>query len=548
MPTNIKFYKTMKKILFHTIFAASCLLTAASCTERQYSLEIFSTNDLHGAVFTNDYSGGENRSSLSRIHRYVDSVRSAAGEDNVILFDCGDHLQGDNATYYFNYCDTSGNPHIMSRIFGYMGYDAVAVGNHDIEAGPSVYDKIRNEMGIPYLAANAVDLPDNQPHFQEWTLIERNGLKIAVLGFTNPNVKSWVSPDKYEGMDFIKIEDMAQEAIDKIRKKSKPDLFFIISHSGLGNGETPDIENNSLYLASHLKGIDAIFAAHDHRIYAGKLFNGEDSVSVLEASSKAKALGNLSITVKKKGNRIVSKEVNERIIPMENKADSPEYNSAFKSDYETVNRFSNRVIGRLAAPIDLSYRRNEPGDYMSFIHFVQLSQPDVDISITAPLVEKGMMEAGDILFNDLFTLYRFENLLYVVKMSGREVKDFLEEAYELRISGKGPKYNYDCAGGINYTVKESAPKGERVMISSFADGRPFDQEASYNVAMTSYRASGAGGLLKAAGIESGEMQNRIMAIHPEIRMLICDYIEKAGTVYPDEFSNKKITGTWRFVK
>lgn len=547
MPINSKYYKTMKRILI-PVFAASCLLAASSCTERQYSLEIFSTNDLHGAIFTHNYSGGENKSSLSRIHRYVDSIRSVAGEENVLLFDCGDHLQGDNATYYFNYCDTSGNPHIMSRIFGYMGYDAVAVGNHDIEAGPSVYDKIRDEMGIPYLAANAVDIPDNQPHFQEWTLIERNGLKIAVLGFTNPNVKSWVSPDKYEGMDFIRIEEIAQEAIDEIRKKAKPDLFFIISHSGLGKGDTPDIENNSLYLASHLKGIDAIFAAHDHRIHAGKLFNGEDSVSVLEASSKAKALGNLSITVKKKGNRIVSKEVNERIISMENKADSPEYNSAFKPDYETVNRFSNRIIGRLATPIDLSYRRNEPGDYMSFIHFVQLSQPEVDISITAPLVEKGRMEAGNILFNDLFTLYRFENLLYVARMSGREITAFLEEAYELRISGKGPKYNYDCAGGINYSVSESAPKGKRVMITSFADGSTFDPDSSYNVAMTSYRASGAGGLLDAAGIGQEEMQKRIIAIYPEIRMLICDYIERTGTICPSKFNDKKITGTWKFVK
>lgn len=523
-------------------------IAASSCAERQYEMEVFATNDVHGAIFTENYSGGENRSSLSKIYGYVDSVRSVKGNENVLLFDCGDHLQGDNATYYFNYKDSSGQKHILGRIFEFMGYDAVTVGNHDMEAGPSVYDRLKKEMDIPYLAANAVDIPEMTAHFRRWTVIEKGGLKIAVLGFTNPNVKSWISPDKYEGMDFLRVEETAQDLVTEIRKKEKPDLMFITVHCGLGDEETPDIENNALYLASHLKGVDAVFAAHDHRRYAGKVFNGEDSITVLEAASKATWLSNLSVTIKKKGNKIVSKDIRERVIPMETRKGSPAYDSVFKADYEIVNDFSNRIIGRMAYDLDLGYRKNEPGDYMSLIHFVQLSQPGVEISITAPMVDRGEIKAGDIRFNDLFTLYRFENLLYVVRMSGNELKAFLEEAYDKRINGEGPRYNYDCAGGINYVINGSATKGNRISITSFADGRNFEPDSTYNVAMTSYRASGAGGLLEAAGIGTDEIQDRIISILPEIRMLICEYIEETGTIDPKQFNDKKITGTWRFVK
>lgn len=530
--------------LVATLFA----LFTASCMERSYKIEVYATNDVHGALFAQNYTGGATSSSLSNVFAYVDSVRFADGRNNVLLFDCGDHLQGDNATYYYNYRDSSGDAHLMSRIFNFMDYDAVVVGNHDIEAGPENYDKLLSELNAPYLAANAVDAESGKTHFRDWTVVEKGGLKIAVLGFTNANVKSWVSPDKYAGMNFVPVEDMAQQLVDDVRRAEKPDLLFVLLHCGLGEQDARNIENDALYLASHIKGADAVFAAHDHRYYAAKVFNGEDSVAVLEGASKARWLSHLSVCVTKKGNRIVGKELRPEAVKMEGRRSSEVYDSVFRQDYGTVNDFSNRVIGRLYAPMDLGYVRNASNEYLSLIHYVQLSQPDVEISITAPLTERGGIEAGDLKFNDLFTLYRFENLLYVVKMSGREVVAFLEEAYEKRIAGKEPKYNYDCAGGLNYIVMESAPKGKRVKISGFADGRRFSEDEVYNVAMTSYRASGAGGLLTAAGIDTGSMEERIVAIYPEIRNILCDFIENRMVVNPADYRNNRKVGSWKMVK
>ena len=148
----------MKRLII--ILAAAAL--AASCShslkDGSYELHVLSTNDVHGTWFDESYTGGAARKSIFAMNHYIDSVRAIHGAENVALIDAGDCLQGDNAAYYFNYVDTL-SPHIFPRIMGYMGYDAIAVGNHDIETGHPVYDRVAADLkafGIPLLAGNEI--------------------------------------------------------------------------------------------------------------------------------------------------------------------------------------------------------------------------------------------------------------------------------------------------------------------------------------------------------------------------------------------------------
>jgi len=137
----------MKRILTLLILAASC------CGPRdgEYALRVLTTNDVHGRYFDSLYVEDGLRNSLISASWYVDSVRTAAGKENVLLVDVGDFLQGDNAAYYYNYVDTL-SEHIYARMAEYMGYDAVVVGNHDVETGHAVYDRLGKQMDIPLLA------------------------------------------------------------------------------------------------------------------------------------------------------------------------------------------------------------------------------------------------------------------------------------------------------------------------------------------------------------------------------------------------------------
>lgn len=532
-----------------TLLAVSALLSC-SCSERTVRVELAATNDTHGALFPRGYTEDvSHRASLASVCAYMDSLRSAEGEDRVILIDCGDHLQGDNATYYFNYVDSTGEDHLLSRVFNFMDYDAVVVGNHDLEAGHPVYDRLRDGLDCPYLAANAVRTEDGKAYFDRYAVMERDGLRVAVIGFTNPNVKSWISPDKYEGMDFVPVDSMAASLVREVRRLEKPDAVILAVHCGLGEVDVPSIENNALYLAAHVPGIDAVISSHDHRSLATKVMGADgDSVSVVESGSKARGVSRLSISAVKRGNRLVSLDITPSVADVSHLKPSGRYMDEFGEDWQAVYGFSNRVIGRLTAPLDMSYRKDRRSDYLALIHYVQLSCPGVEISFTAPLVSEGIMPAGDLRYNDLFTLYRFENLLYVVEMTGREVQDYLEGAYDKRITGSDYLYNYDTAGGLIYTVDPSKEKGSRVRIVSMWDGTPFDTSRKYRVAMTSYRASGAGGLLAEAGLDREKMSSRVLEIYPEIRVMLCEFIEEQGDINPAKIASAKKTGYWRFIE
>lgn len=536
----------MKKGLFFIVVIVS-LFVFGGC-QSVSRVDVFGTNDIHGAYFGKDYVTGEAKVSLSNVHFLVESFRDLVGEENILLLDCGDNIQGDNASYYFNYVDSSGNPHLMSRIFNFMKYDAVVVGNHDLEAGHSVYDGITSDYEGDMLAANAFHSISSQCYFKPFSLFNKGGLDIAVVGFTNPNVKSWIAPEKYSGIEFSSITDLAQNVVDKVRREEDPDIVILALHSGLGEPENDDFENCALYIASNIRGVDVVMAAHDHRSLVRKFFNGEDSVLVVDGGARLSALSHISIEVTKKWGKVVNKKISGELVPIYEFPQSESYNEAFAQDFKKVKEFSNMSIGRLVSDLDMEYKMEGDSPYMKLIHKLQLSQNGVDVSINAPLASSGVIPAGELKYNDLFTLYRFENLLYIIQMSGGELDRYLEVAYQKRLSGDSPLYNLDSAAGIVYTVSRSASEGERVNIISMADGTPFETDKIYNVAMTSYRASGAGGMLQEAGIDPTSISERIVEVLPEIRDLLYQYVVTQRNINPQSIFVDKNIGNWSIVR
>lgn len=520
------------------LFAVILLIT--SCAEKEHTIYLYATTDVHGNFI------GEN--SLSNVHTFISQKRGEVGENSLFLIDNGDHLQGTNAVYYFNFKDTTGNKHLFTRVVEYMGYDAIAIGNHDIEAGHPVYDKIDAEMEIPYLAANAIDVESGKPYFQEYSIIKKGGVKVAVIGFGNPNISAWLAPSLWEGMEFVPTYPMADSLVKVVRERERPDIVVISVHGGLGSEDSHIPENPALYLASNVKGVDLVIAGHDHRRYVGKVYNGEDSVMVVDGGSRARYLSEVKISFRKKGGKVYDKRVSGQLLDMKDVPQDEEFDDFFSADGKIVEEFENVKVGEITQDLSFEDALDGMSDYMSFVHYVQLKSTGADVSISAPLATKGKIEKGDVLYKNLFDLYRYENQLYVITMSGKELKDYLENSFDMWIRGAGPAYNYDSAMGLNYTVRKSAKKGNRVKISSMADGRDFDLDGTYKVAMTSYRASGAGDLLKNAGIDPSKIEERIIDRYPEIRELIYEYLLEVEVVVPSELSQNPKLGKWNFVK
>lgn len=527
-------------------------------------LHVVTTGDVHGAYFNRPYVGSKYKTSLMSVKYYVDSLRSAVGPENVLLLDAGDCIQGDNASYYFNYVATD-RPHIYPRLVSYMGYDACTVGNHDIEAGHPVYDRVyegMKEAGIPWLAGNALK-EDGTPYFQEYTVIEKGGRRILVLGYNNANIEGWLSPELWSGMKYVSLVPFVRKRVKQIRKEVDPDVVVVIVHSGTGAGDGSSYESQGLDVFRKLKGVDVLVTAHDHRpavVHSRKscLVNG---------GARCGNVGHVVLGFNK--GKVVSRHA--EVVRLDKMAVDEGMVSKFDQEFEEVKAFTVRPVGNLAMPLMSRDAYIGMNDYVSLLHTVQLGASGADISIAAPLTYDGKVAKGQLVFNDMFTIYPYENQLFVLRLSGKEIKDMLEFSYDhwictpgdhvLRISQTpdprtgaakwsfvNRSYNFDSAAGIVYDVDVTKPAGSRVIIRSLAGGKPFDENATYTVAMTSYRANGGGDLLTlGAGIPHEQLGSRVIARYPEIRDLVYAFIKSHDEVNPELIGNRSVIGEWKFV-
>ncbi|MBQ2111867.1 MAG: bifunctional metallophosphatase/5'-nucleotidase [Bacteroidales bacterium] len=558
----------MKRVIY-AILAAAVLSACCGPKDGEYTFRILTTNDVHGRYFDSLYVTDGTINALTNVSWYADSIRTAAGEENVILLDAGDCLQGDNAAYYFNYTDTV-SKHIFARMVEYMGYDAIAVGNHDIETGHKVYDRMVETVEVPFLAANALRTDDGRPYFQEYVTLKRHGIRITVIGFTNPNIKSWLSPLLWEGMTFESLLPMVQQVVDRVREEEESDVIIVLTHSGTGEGDGSQLESQGLDLFKSLRGVDFIVCAHDHRPVVHK----NDSICLINAGSHCRNLGSGTVTVRVEDGKVVSKTLDAGLIPLDKMKVDMKMREMFRNDYEAVKAFTLKEVGELRTHLRTRDAYKGMSDYLNLLHTLSLGCTPAQISFAAPLTFNGSVNAGTLVYNDLFTIYPFENQLFVVKMTGKEIKDYLEYSYDMWINTidsaddrllkivndpdprTGQKqwsfinrsYNFDSAGGLVYNVDVTRSAGERITILSLADGSPFEESAEYNVAMTSYRASGGGGIMRnGAGIDTDRISDRVVEYYPEIREILYDYLIKNGEIDPVKIGDRKVIGEWKFV-
>ncbi len=548
------------------------VLILASCGPRDgvHTLHLLTTNDVHGRWFDSTYVQKGTRQSLMAVNYYVDSIRTADGAENVMLIDAGDCLQGDNASYYYNYVDTKPE-HLFTRLASYMKYDAVTVGNHDVETGHAVYDRVSRELkrhGIPFLGGNAIRNDNGKPYFQLYKTFKRAGLKVLVLGYTNANNPAWMDESLWSGMHFESLIPKVQEDVNRLMAREKPQVVIVSVHSATGDGNGRILEAQGLDLFNSLKGVDFVVCSHDHHEFTA--FN--DTIAIINTGNRAKFLGHGVISVEIKDGKVAGKAISSGLIPVDKRRTDAAMREVFHSDYLAVKEFSNKEIGALA--MDLRTRDAYSGmcDYVNLIHTVSLKGGDAQISFAAPLTYNSTVRAGILIYNDLFTIYPFENQLYTMRLTGREIKGYLEYSYSKWLAEPGGEhllnivkrndprnnqegwsfvgrpYNFDSAAGINYTVDVTKPAGERISISSLADGSAFDPDAEYIAAMTSYRASGAGGILtEGAGIPEAELEKRIIHRYPEIRELLYGFINEYGLIDGTAIYDTKRNGEWKFI-
>ncbi|GAB1475155.1 bifunctional metallophosphatase/5'-nucleotidase [Bacteroidota bacterium] len=528
-----------------------------------HEIEIYSTNDLHGRFFDSLYSNNSvNAYSLAKVSTFIKERRDLIGAEKIVLLDIGDNLQGDNSVFYYNFVDTSSG-HILSKAFNYIGYDAVVVGNHDIEAGHQVYDKIKKELKSPLLAANAIDIKTGKPYFEPYVILNRGGIKIAVIGMTNPNIPKWLSPELWKGLKFEEMITSMDSIVQRVINYEGAQVVIAALHGGLGEENEYSIENPSRYIAKNIKGLDFVFAAHDHKTTAEFVINGTDTVWVIEGGSRASNLSLGKVILNIENGNVTKKYKRASLVPMKEVVSDKEYMSEFSREFSEVKKFTNQFTGVLNNRITTRDAYFGPSEYIDMIHSIQLNASGADLSFAAPLSLDVTVESGNLTYQDLMNIYPYENQLYVIEMTGEEIKNYLEYSYSkwinkmtkksdnlllLSLSGSGERnrfknifFNFDSGAGILYEVDATKDYGQKIKIKSMADGSRFESDKKYRVALSSYRASGGGDLLeKGAGIPAIELEKRVVARFSDIREIIYNYLKSNGSITAVKLDHWKI--------
>lgn len=541
----------------------------AMAAERTVELKVIETSDVHGYFFPYDFMEKKPlKGTLSCANSYVKRMRQQYG-DRLLLIDNGDILQGQPCSYWSNMV----MPHdenLAASVVNYMGYDAETVGNHDIEPGHKVYDKWIREVRCPVIGANIVNRADGQPYVKPYSVHYKDGVKIVVIGMLTPAIPNWLHENVWKGLEFEEMVACAKKWVKYVKEVERPDLVFGLFHSGFHGGIVTDkyAENATEAVAKEVSGFDIIFFGHDHQVHNVWVTNSSgQKVLCLDPSCYVRNVAEATISLTYKDGRMVKKDINGRIVSMDNEAVDEQMVEHFSKRIEQIRKYVDQPIGIFENPV---YTRdcffgNSP--FCDLIHNLQLQITGADISFNAPLSFNASINAGTVTMSDMFKLYRFENLLYVLNMTGREIQGHLEMSYDMwtntmrspddhimllndgakedqqRSGFKNYTFNFDSASGIDYEVDITKPNGQKVRILRLSDGRPFEPDRWYRVVMNSYRGNGGGELLThGAGIPKDSISKRIVyQSELDQRHYLTEEIRRMGKVVPKANSN------WRFV-
>lgn len=528
-------------------------------------LTILHTAEIRGNITGNEITAEPSPGSAARSAAYIASQREHFA--HVIAVDLGNMVGGSLEGYHSSYVDTA-SEHLQSRLMREIGYDAVVMGNRDIGLGTTVYQRIRRESEIPWLGANIISRSSERPHIGTYRIVEAGGAKVALLGLSHPDILAGIPDRRVSGVGIDEMKQAARYWVEEIREEHRPDVIIGMIHAldnlyyrhVAGSGclyDAQGYQDEVLEVAREVPGLDAVltncFSGHEYRIVQGS--DGRE-VHILSIAG-ADAVGTLRMTLQRSGSDDSFSRVSMagEITSVTDKEPSSRVLQLAEPYQRRSDAYARQTVGELDT--DLLTREAFFSDtpLMELIHQAQLSAAGAHISFASIPAYDTVLEAGAVEIKDLFSLISGEVLLYSVRMTGEEIRRYLEYSYGqwfntmrgpydhlIRFGGEGeqnpkvPFYQFDSAKGIDYQVDITREPGNRITITGFSNGRSFRPQDTYIVVLNSYRAAGGGGhLTEGARISEDELSQRIMAAAArDLRHHIIRFLEQQQRFVPPE--------------
>jgi 2',3'-cyclic-nucleotide 2'-phosphodiesterase / 3'-nucleotidase len=563
----------------------------AAPPDKSVSITIMGTSDLHSNAVNWDYytdavysDSGGNAVGLARVSSLVNQVRADRGREHTLLFDAGDTIQGTPLGFYFatvDPVDETGAVHPIAAQMNAIGYDAVALGNHEFNYGLDFLAYWISQMNADVLAANAVHAGTKVPAYQPYTIKRmkvkgRPPITVGVLGLTNPGVVIW---DKANVEGRLEVQGLVEAAARwvPVMRAEGVDIVVVSAHSGDSGtssyaGDLP-VENAAALVAEQVPGIDAILFGHAHRDVPERFVtNIETGKQVIMSEPKnwgqRLSVFDLKLEFVRGSWSVVQSQamtVNTNTV-----VDDPALVALVREQHDAVVTYMNSPVANSTEAMSAAEACWKDTAILDYVNEVQTAtvaaavagSPEASlpiVSIAAPFNRAASFPAGAVTIKDVAGLYIYDNTLMASVLTGSQIKDFLEYSakYFKQVapdapvdpaawtnapwpepgSPTTPDYNYDQFSGVDYGVDISQPVGSRIVGLSYG-GVPVAPDQQFLVAINNYRQSGGGGFPHIA--TAPVVYNAQVAI----REAIVAYASAQGTIDPATFH----VVNWRLVR
>nr|MBA3440103.1 bifunctional metallophosphatase/5'-nucleotidase [Pyrinomonadaceae bacterium] len=443
-------------------------------------ITILSTTDVHGNILPIDYY--TNKPDARGLAQAATIIKAARKENpNLLLIDSGDTIQGTPLSYYHNKRNNEPPDPVMLAMNA-LGYDAMAVGNHEYNFGLRVLEKARNEARFPWLSANTYREGTDQTYHKPYIVTDANGVRVGILGLTTPGVPTWENKENYRGLEFREPLGEAKKWTAVLREREQVDLVIIAMHMGierdlrtgeLNPGQVRN-ENAAAAIAEQVPGVDIILMGHTHREVPSLVING---VLLVQADKWARRVARVDVYLEKdeatKRWRTGAKQARTIAVDASVKTDPEIVRLVERYDRETQS-WLGRVIGESSAELTAKEARFRDTAILDLIHRVQLATSNAQISMAASFNTQARIPRGPVTVRDIAGLYEYENTLVVIEVTGEQLREALEHSAKYfrtyapnkpvtdLVDEKVPGYNFDIAEGVTYDIDIAKPLGRRI--------------------------------------------------------------------------------------
>ncbi|GAA1932991.1 5'-nucleotidase C-terminal domain-containing protein [Nocardioides hwasunensis] len=559
---------------------------------RSTRLTVLGTTDLHGNVLNWDYfknlefdNATHDDIGIAKAATLIKAARQRLRHQPVLTLDAGDTIQGTPLAYYYARIEpiTGGTVHPMARAMNLVGYDAAALGNHEFNYGIDTLRTFESQLDFPLLGANAVDPATGRPVFPPYVIkkLRVHGgphLTVGVLGLTNPGVALWDKANVEGRIEFPGLVEQARKFVPELRRRGC-DVVVISAHSGADTSSSygdalPWPENAASLVAEQVPGVDAILVGHAHKEIPERFVTNVrtgQQVLLCEPLYWGMRVAVMDLDLRHERGRWKVVAAHGQTLNSNTVAGDPAVLAAVQRQHDTVVGYVNSPVGTSAAALSAARAVVEDVPIIDFVQFVQADAVKAGLvgadaalpvlSIAAPFNRSASFPAGEVTVRDVAGLYIYDNTLLAVKVTGAQVKDYLEFSarYFQQVSGAGPftldqvtnavtptapngtpDYNFDSVAGLDapltYDIDIAQPAGSRIVGLAY-DGQPVTADREFALAVNNYRQSGGGGFPHVS--TAPVVYNR----QNEIRQLLIDWVTAHGTIDPAEFASVD----WRLV-